>query len=152
MEGYPPKHIEPLTNHELDNVNRFVEEAAIPFENRGQCKNLKCLRVLDIPHSNTHNTNAHECPWCGEKMCRKCKQKYHPPVSCEAAQRSLASDEASMALINATTKPCPHCQFRVSHYHGHACHHIQPGGGCPSCHKHFCYVCLGKSREEKNLY
>jgi hypothetical protein len=31
------------------------------------------------------------------------------------------------------------------HYYGHECHHIRPDGGCPTCHHHFCYVCLGSS-------
>jgi hypothetical protein len=42
-----------------------------------------------------------------------------------------------------TTKECPHCGAGVSHYHGHACHHISDQGGCPHCREHWCYVCGG---------
>lgn len=52
-------------------------------------------------------------------------------------------DEPSLDLQYATSKPCPFCATPISHYKGHGCHHIKPGGGCPACHKHFCYVCLG---------
>ena len=38
------------------------------------------------------------------------------------------------------------CGERISHYHGHHCHHISPvgRGGCPRCQQHFCYQCLRK--------
>jgi hypothetical protein len=52
-------------------------------------------------------------------------------------------------FINATTKKCPNCSYRASHYHGHACHHISPGGGCPQCHHHYCYRC--ESSADMNL-
>ena len=57
--------------------------------------------------------------------------------------------------VLATTKACPSCSFRSTHYHGHFCHHIAPsnGGsgqsGCPSCHVNYCYKCL--STEVENL-
>jgi hypothetical protein len=40
------------------------------------------------------------------------------------------------------SQACPNCGFRISHFHGHACHHIKPGSGCPNCGTHFCYNCL----------
>lgn len=49
--------------------------------------------------------------------------------------------------ILATTKNCPTCQFGVTRYHGHSCHHISPGTGCPNCHHHFCYVCLSSGEQ-----
>ena len=47
----------------------------------------------------------------------------------------------------ASTKACPNCSIRTSHYHGHSCHHISPAkapkrGGCPNCHVNYCYKCL----------
>ena len=47
-----------------------------------------------------------------------------------------------VGFINITSKGCPHCGYRITHYHGHACHHIRPGSGCPNCGTHFCYSCL----------
>jgi len=62
----------------------------------------------------------------------------------------MVVDQAQLdPYILATTKKCPICQFGVTRYHGHDCHHISPGSGCPNCHQHFCYVCL--SSGEKNL-
>jgi hypothetical protein len=55
--------------------------------------------------------------------------------------RSLP-DEASLDLQYSMSKPCPYCTAPIAHYKGHGCHHIRPGGGCPSCHHHFCYTCL----------
>ena len=62
----------------------------------------------------------------------------------------LKSDEDPYIL--ATTKGCPSCSVRTSHYHGHSCHHISPArapkrGGCPNCHVNYCYRCL-KTEEE----
>ena len=37
-------------------------------------------------------------------------------------------------------KGCLHCGYRITHYHGHACHHIRPGSGCPNCGTHLLLV------------
>jgi hypothetical protein len=58
-------------------------------------------------------------------------------------QIRMNRDQASLEVFFATSKACPFCSIRISHYRGHASHHITPGGGCPSCHNHFCYSCLG---------
>jgi hypothetical protein len=34
-------------------------------------------------------------------------------------------EESTMKYTIATTKPCPNCKVPVSHFHGHACHHIR---------------------------
>jgi len=46
------------------------------------------------------------------------------------------------AMINATTKPCPKCNYRASHFHSHHCHHVSRDGGCMNCKTNFCYKCL----------
>lgn len=58
-------------------------------------------------------------------------------------QIRLNRDQASLEVFYATSKACPFCSIRISHYRGHSSHHISPDGGCPSCHNHFCYSCLG---------
>ena len=58
-------------------------------------------------------------------------------------------DETTDSFIMLTTKPCPSCGFRATHFHGHACHHISPYGGCANCRTEFCYVCL--STKEENI-
>lgn len=55
----------------------------------------------------------------------------------------LNRDQASLEVLYTTSKACPFCSIRIIHYRGHSCHHITPGDGCPSCHNHFCYSCLG---------
>jgi ankyrin repeat protein len=40
---------------------------------------------------------------------------------------------------------------RASHFHGHACHHISPGGGCPNCGEPYCYRCLQSGKENVRL-
>ena len=55
------------------------------------------------------------------------------------------TDERSVDLQYSMSKPCPNCSMPIAHYKGHGCHHIAPRAGtngCPSCHHHFCYVCL----------
>ena len=57
-------------------------------------------------------------------------------------------EELGSAILT-SVKQCPACGVGVSHYRGHACHHIRPGGGCPGvggaaiCGEHWCYVCCG---------
>ena len=59
----------------------------------------------------------------------------------------LEDVNSDMALIDATTKPCPSCGFKISHMHGHSCHHISPSGGCPQCHLNYCYRCECSSED-----
>jgi hypothetical protein len=54
---------------------------------------------------------------------------------------------SSEPYITATTKNCPECQFQITHYHGHGCHHIKPGTGCVNCKTHFCFKCLSKGSD-----
>lgn len=69
----------------------------------------------------------------------------------EVSSASLTTDVdfTTDAFIAATTKPCPSCKMPGTHYHGHACHHISPSGGCTNCKTHYCYRCL--STESENI-
>eukprot|EP01035_Chromulina_nebulosa_P036198 gene36198-48743_t len=66
-------------------------------------------------------------------------------------ERSLCTaDEIKTEMfVDATTKACPSCGTRGTHFHGHHCHHISPSGGCAGCGTNYCYRCL--STEEDNL-
>jgi len=81
------------------------------------------------------------CPFCKRRSCVRCRTPAHTLLTCEEVQSSAPSAHASTALLYATSRPCPNCGFFVTHYHGHACHHIRPGSGCPSCGTHWCYSC-----------
>lgn len=54
-------------------------------------------------------------------------------------------EDLSEKYINATTKPCPSCSYRATHFHGHMCHHVNEG--CLKCKTHFCYRCLCTAEE-----
>jgi len=85
------------------------------------------------------------CPYCERASCVRCRVPAHRLVSCADVQNGDADQLAlTNAFVKATSKPCPRCSFRITHSHGHACHHIQPGTGCPNCGNHFCYRCLRK--------
>jgi len=58
------------------------------------------------------------------------------------SQRAKLEQE-SEALVAATSKKCPYCDFPTTHYKNHGCHHIKPGTGCPSCGRHWCFNCRG---------
>ncbi|KAH3743642.1 hypothetical protein Pelo_14950 [Pelomyxa schiedti] len=82
-------------------------------------------------------------PACAILFCRNCKIPWHRDLSCEQHTAQAARVEETEKLLKATSKPCPKCGSLISHYKSHGCHHIRPGTGCPSCHTHFCYLCLG---------
>lgn len=86
-------------------------------------------------------------------MCVDCNgggktEPWHEGETCQQAKarRSIGLNDNLMEterLTRLTTKKCPSCDFPVSHWHGHACHHIAPlpGNGCPNCGTHWCYGC-----------
>jgi hypothetical protein len=105
------------------------------------------------------------CPFCNRDSCARCRILHHGALTCaevqameaeRAAARESESESGggggggggatesglSLQLIRATSKPCPSCRISISHYHGHACHHIAPGTGCVNCGHHFCFSCL----------
>jgi len=86
------------------------------------------------------------CGLCNNRFCRTCAVVWHNGLTCEQYQqrkRQVGDEAKTLATLRLTSKPCPRCRTPITHYRGHACHHITPVSGCPSCHYHFCYVCLG---------
>ncbi|KAJ8614568.1 hypothetical protein CTAYLR_004077 [Chrysophaeum taylorii] len=82
------------------------------------------------------------CPWCGRQSCLRCKVPAHSLLTCKEVKTGGPGVIATTLFVEATSKPCPQCSFRITHHHGHACHHIRPGTGCLNCGTHFCYRCL----------
>lgn len=148
--------MQPISRAEVDRLARFVEEAGIPPERRLACANQDCARLLSVDMDALLLIERPEvvCPHCNKKMCARCKILWHGALTCDEVSEMQGStdigggfhNEASESLVNATTKPCPNCSYRISHYHGHACHHIRPGTGCLNCGQHFCYSCLRPGR------
>jgi len=120
------------------------------------------------------------CPSCNTAVCTQCAADWtgsespsalsppHAGLSCyahamavaeaqsrkaqadAAAAQEIANPLAALGTLSASVKRCPGCGAGISHYRGHACHHIAPGRGCPECVRsgtvpaaHWCYCCRG---------
>ena len=53
----------------------------------------------------------------------------------------VSSDKDLPAILLATTFPCPNCNFRETHYHGHDCHHVKNGCRNKMCKTWYCIKC-----------
>ena len=130
--GDPPQPILPLTEEEVATIERFMDEEEVRSEDRAWCPSPSCGRLINLPR--TAHPSSVECTWCLDKLCSKCTLPWgrhfsatSSTPSCEGAEASGgASDDASLAFISATSKPCPCCGYSTSHFQGHACHHISP--------------------------
>ena len=133
-----------LSIKEVRQLERHMVEAAIPPDQ--QCWCPKCgLLVLRAPLAPPSRLNRLTCrPCCGrdfphDVQCPHCGHEWD--------MNHRDDDQGSVAtstLVWVTSKACPNraCGQRISHFHGHGCHHISPlTDGCPSCHQHFCFVC-----------
>ena len=145
----------PLTEDECKQYIRFMHEASIPAERRIWCKNPDCKQqemVMDVGTEHCGAPHKFLCFYCNSEayaLCTKCKQLHHPEIAdCERARASRNANGKSDVFIKLTSKLCPHCSTSTTHFHGHGCHHIMPGGGCPSCHKHWCFACGTASERE----
>ena len=115
------------------------------------CAYDKCARMFDVaPEARAVARPKVVCPHCAKPSCARCSIPWHEMLSCAeiAAMGTGGGADASAddAYIAATSKPCPNCKFAITHWHGHACHHIMPGSGCPNCGTHFCYSCLRRGK------
>lgn len=142
---------EAFSAEEAERLKRFMKEAAIPLAHRFNCVNATCARLLDVNLREILKKEEPKikCEYCEVAQCVRCKILWHGALTCKEVKSMAASadakhdmDSQAEAIIAATTKQCPKCSFRISHYHGHACHHIRPGTGCLNCGHHFCYSCL----------
>jgi len=117
----------PLTEDEVSRFDQFTMESAIPHDSKIHCP--RCERILAVSGS-FRASGVRECPYCHHEW---------------DLQAHAGEDAATARAIQATSKACPNCGMRITHYHGHDCHHISPStNGCTACHQHFCYVCLRK--------
>lgn len=134
------------TNEDHQRIVQITMELDIPIEDRLYCPNTNCKRLFSRITS-PRIDRPFSCPYCDAHMCPKCWRASHDGQTCESLlKKSVLRRQAdeTYQLISRTSKRCPNsaCQTPITHYRGHACHHISPGGGCPSCHIHFCYACL----------
>jgi hypothetical protein len=142
--------VAPLSVEEVARFRRFNAVSLVPVNQRAYCPAPACGALLLVEPGAA--TQAHaaggalkRCAVCSATFCLACSATpWHAGASCEAhAATQRGADAATAALIQGTTRPCPGCGLRVTHYRGHACHHISPGRGCPQCGIHWCFRCGG---------
>jgi len=79
------------------------------------------------------------CPTCAAVICPICLCEGHDEMTCEQYAREKSSNElgvSSQELINAMTKRCPECHYRVMKNGG--CAHMK----CVRCHHDWCFGCM----------
>jgi len=102
------------------------------------CINPKCGRAIHCKEV-VMNAPVVECE-CGARFCFQCGQEKHNPATCKQLaqwQERLSSDDDSMKMIKATTKPCFHCGWPTERNNG--CNHMT----CSQCHGEWCWMCRG---------
>ena len=57
------------------------------------------------------------------------------------------TDPSTATVLMRTTRPCPRCGLRVSHYKDHGCHRMRCGNS--ACAFRFCYICLSEVRPDR---
>lgn len=140
-----------LSDDEMARFRRFNAVSLVPVNRRAYCPAAACGAMMVVePDAVTRSRAAggalKRCAACPTTFCLGCSATpFHEGASCEAHAAHLArhagTDTATAAFIQQTTRPCPGCGLRVTHYRGHACHHISPGRGCPQCATHWCFRC-----------
>jgi hypothetical protein len=120
-----------------------------------------CRGNLTVPAAVHVRGGPLVCHQCTHRVCTRCDAVFNkavvppqpgrPPqthvgITCDAVARLRAQD-ANNALSreqmrNLGIKACPFCGTLTNHFRGHACHHISPQGGCPGCHRDYCFASL----------
>ena len=131
-----------LLRKEYETLARHIVEAAIPDAQKLFCPKCEVVTLIDAADSGGSGGGGRVAPLPqGLQRCPHCDHTWEPATV-------AGEDAATSAFLDATSKPCPSCGQRTTHYHGHECHHIGAGtGGCPSCKQHWCYVCGRKHGE-----
>ena len=139
--GAPPKPVEALTDEEVGALGALMAAALIPRERRLACP--RCGAVADVAVADAPARVP--CAACGYESCAACREPWDGHgflfSSCEA-RANRTRDPTTSRLVRLTSRGCPGCGARTTHFHGHACHHISPStGGCPACGTAWCYAC-----------
>jgi ariadne-1 len=81
---------------------------------------------------------------CGERICWRCSEEAHSPLTCELKIQWLKiTEEESMQAkwVVENTKPCPVCNTRIEKNSG--CNHMtcRARTGTGGCGYEFCWIC-----------
>ena len=121
----------------------------LPCPNAGlvdQCERNSGKVYIITPESLTALVDCVECdevvPLTSDEL-----QKFRSWTRTEPS--NLGRQGSCDPFILATTKACPGCGCRSTHYHGHACHHVKDG--CPDCKIEYCYACGSTGADNKRL-
>eukprot|EP00455_Lapot_gusevi_P049878 TRINITY_DN7148_c0_g1_i5.p1 TRINITY_DN7148_c0_g1~~TRINITY_DN7148_c0_g1_i5.p1 ORF type:complete len:352 (-),score=3.05 TRINITY_DN7148_c0_g1_i5:187-1242(-) len=95
-----------------------------------------------LPEGRTLTCPSHTCRYT---FCRDCHGELRDN------QCRCQEQQAALEQIERTSKACPFCGTRITHWKGASCHHIRPATGCvgrnpdgTACGRHWCYYCLGE--------
>jgi len=115
----------------LDGLRELLGDAGINH------RELEELLALGQTKLRIGNTDV-DAPVCFAELVRQREElpeKLIKDLSAHlvAIRGSGYGQEVFDPFVLATTKACPTCSMRSTHYHGHQCHMISPGKGCPSC-------------------
>lgn len=138
--------LNPLDVATVTRFERFSVERAVAAAERSFCPSCESLNLL---LEGAGPTTWVRCAYCAHHYRLggvRAGAETRPPGQNQVVSAQQANEETD-AFIRATSKQCPRCPTLISHFHGHACHHISPGAGCPGCSTHFCFACLGTDRE-----
>jgi hypothetical protein len=119
-----------FVSFQLSHIMRIAPETASEVHSCPQCRAIVVGRLsVDSPMMRCTN------PFCAQRFCTACKIPWHDGQ--KKCAEIAKDDEKSADVLNGTTKQCPRCKRRASHFRDHACHHLH----CP-CGYDYCYVCL----------
>lgn len=114
--------------------------ATMRFErmsNARYCTRPACSAPLTFELDDDECTSV-VCARCANAMCVACQSDAHDGVSCAEYAARAAAGWTSEKLINAISRCCPRCNFRINRDGG--CPHMT----CSRCSHEFCFGCLGE--------
>ena len=124
-----------------ESYRNFIIDQKIAIDKQlVRCLNPRCNKVLTL--DSVGLCHVATCS-CGQRMCWKCREEAHAPLSCEhvASWRKIVQEDVLQArwLLD-NTKPCPKCKTRIEKNGG--CNHMtcrtSTGAGCGY---EFCWIC-----------
>lgn len=143
----------PLADEEYKRAKLWLMQAVSPTAHLIGCP--MCSDPILLPIGSTDGTLVSFTCACGAQICASCEKQTtlaavtHEGKTCAEFRAATESPVAATETVMPTEdfKRCPICGEGITHYRGHACHHMVPGRGCPTCASrglstHFCSVCL----------